>query len=307
MQDPSGLWTPESLAARDDESGWPHIDHAICGLIMLRGIMVKSGALAADPEPKSVPVEYDPEKVTVTFRGVTLKGFDVGGAFETTIRDAGGTVRTWDQINAVVLDHPDPERPLPPRDVVESEWRAPNAADLEAPEPAAGDAPTVVDVAAAAEARYQRLLEHRVATGAYDVAEPVLIRDRRTEHGRQFWDRAEADEAAALELGPVSSRVLEVLKHADGGPMSFAYLRGRVDCYGQELLGILGALQVAGLVVKDAAGYSLPNADWPKRSSDIAKRLLKPFAELGAEHVIVPRGGEDHGVAESRVLRGLLE
>lgn len=63
MQLPNGLHTPESLAALDPESGLPHIDHVICGMIMLRSIMVKCGALAEDPgvglEPPSAvaPVE----------------------------------------------------------------------------------------------------------------------------------------------------------------------------------------------------------------------------------------------------------
>jgi hypothetical protein len=55
MQEPNGLFTPKSLAALDEESGLPHIDHAICGLIMLRGILVKDGALTADPGESKAP------------------------------------------------------------------------------------------------------------------------------------------------------------------------------------------------------------------------------------------------------------
>ena len=49
MQEPNGMHTDASLAELDPESGLPHIDHAICGLIMLRTIMVKSEALRYDP------------------------------------------------------------------------------------------------------------------------------------------------------------------------------------------------------------------------------------------------------------------
>jgi len=48
-QQPSGEFDFASLAARDPESGLPHIDHAICGLIMLRGQLVKAKVLPEDP------------------------------------------------------------------------------------------------------------------------------------------------------------------------------------------------------------------------------------------------------------------
>lgn len=49
MQEPNGLHTPSSLAALDDESGLPHIDHVLAGMVMLRAIMIKDGALPIDP------------------------------------------------------------------------------------------------------------------------------------------------------------------------------------------------------------------------------------------------------------------
>lgn len=48
-QRPDGLFDWESVAALDKESGLPELDHAICGLIMLRALAVKHGALPADP------------------------------------------------------------------------------------------------------------------------------------------------------------------------------------------------------------------------------------------------------------------
>lgn len=49
MQDLDGTWTKESLAACDEESGLPHIDHIIATLIMLRGILIKEKVLPMDP------------------------------------------------------------------------------------------------------------------------------------------------------------------------------------------------------------------------------------------------------------------
>lgn len=49
MQDPNGLFTAATVAEVDEESGLPHIDHAICSLIMLRSIAMKDGLLKVDP------------------------------------------------------------------------------------------------------------------------------------------------------------------------------------------------------------------------------------------------------------------
>lgn len=48
-QHPNGILDRVSAAALDEESGLPHIDHAICGLMMLRGILMKEGVLPEDP------------------------------------------------------------------------------------------------------------------------------------------------------------------------------------------------------------------------------------------------------------------
>lgn len=56
MQTPCGSYTQESCVALDAESGLPHIDHAIAGLVMLRARMCKAGSLPTDPrEAKGMP------------------------------------------------------------------------------------------------------------------------------------------------------------------------------------------------------------------------------------------------------------
>lgn len=49
MQCGDGLHTRESVSRLDEESGLPHVDHAIASLVMLRSIMTKSCYLPADP------------------------------------------------------------------------------------------------------------------------------------------------------------------------------------------------------------------------------------------------------------------
>lgn len=52
----NGVYDWESLAKLDEESGLPEIDHALCGLLMLRIIMTIKGTLPADPgEGKEPP------------------------------------------------------------------------------------------------------------------------------------------------------------------------------------------------------------------------------------------------------------
>lgn len=55
MQNPDGTYDAASLAAADEESGLPHIDHWICGLVMLRAILVKEGVMPADPGQGNPP------------------------------------------------------------------------------------------------------------------------------------------------------------------------------------------------------------------------------------------------------------
>lgn len=45
----NGLMTPQSLATLDADSGLPHIDHQIAGLIILRSLMIRDGVLPEDP------------------------------------------------------------------------------------------------------------------------------------------------------------------------------------------------------------------------------------------------------------------
>ncbi len=54
-QNLDGTYTWASLSKLDDESGLPELDHAICGLIMIRGICVAKGVLPEDPGQGNEP------------------------------------------------------------------------------------------------------------------------------------------------------------------------------------------------------------------------------------------------------------
>ncbi len=80
MQEPDGTHTYASLAAIDCESELPHIDHLICGLVILRAILAKDGVLPTDPgvglePPLAVPVVAAPrDNPGCTDRGTASHG-----------------------------------------------------------------------------------------------------------------------------------------------------------------------------------------------------------------------------------------
>lgn len=76
-QQPNGTYDLSSIGALDDESGLPHIDHAICGLIMLRGLAVKHGGMMLDPGIGNDPPRIEPHAVTPTRRTFTPHGICV--------------------------------------------------------------------------------------------------------------------------------------------------------------------------------------------------------------------------------------
>lgn len=107
MQLPNGLHTPESLATLDPESGLPHIDHVLCGLMMLRSIMVKSGALTDDPglgkEPPTLVNVID--AAAARFDGRPLSRASIAARAELDARDRDYVNLTGDRLR-------DPSRPL---------------------------------------------------------------------------------------------------------------------------------------------------------------------------------------------------
>jgi hypothetical protein len=55
LQNPDGTFDDGALEDLDPESGLPQIDHMICGLIILRGILIKEGVLPEDPGEGNEP------------------------------------------------------------------------------------------------------------------------------------------------------------------------------------------------------------------------------------------------------------
>lgn len=49
LQHASGTYDHSFCNVLDEESGLPEIDHIICGLLMLRGLLTKHGVLPEDP------------------------------------------------------------------------------------------------------------------------------------------------------------------------------------------------------------------------------------------------------------------
>ena len=79
LQGLDGQFTPESLANLDPESGLPHIDHMLCGLIMLRAIMIKDGVLAEDPGEGLEPPVTKPTSVKEFMQMARDAGHDAFG------------------------------------------------------------------------------------------------------------------------------------------------------------------------------------------------------------------------------------
>jgi hypothetical protein len=78
-QRPDGTFDFASLASRDAESGLPEIDHMICGLIMLRGLMTKREILPADPGVGKDPPRDDTKTIRKALVDARVKagGYDV--------------------------------------------------------------------------------------------------------------------------------------------------------------------------------------------------------------------------------------
>lgn len=107
MQESNGLHTPESLAAVDLESGLPHIDHVICGMIMLRSIMVKDGALTVDPG-----IGKDPPRREIVAPACVLPTDDMCDCRDCVRRSTFGAIdrAEWNVPLSVSRDVPDDRR-----------------------------------------------------------------------------------------------------------------------------------------------------------------------------------------------------
>lgn len=86
-QNPNGLFDFASLAALDDESGLPEIDHMLCGLIMLRALLAKHGALPLDPGVGNDPPDTRSTEQKLADARVAAGAFDVVGQDGAIVQD----------------------------------------------------------------------------------------------------------------------------------------------------------------------------------------------------------------------------
>lgn len=98
MQEPNGLFTRASLARLDEESGLPHVDHALCSLEMLRQILTKEGVLPEDPgegrEPPKASAVTD-EMLAVDEHGAPCVASDKPCRRCAGPKERGNTIDCW--------------------------------------------------------------------------------------------------------------------------------------------------------------------------------------------------------------------